>query len=448
MAEHVDAPLGEIHIAHNYSYADAATREAATSFVSADLGKIAQQVDNLSYWVLVATTPVWVRMTLGAIVNAQTGTSYTFLAKDRAKLVTHTNASATADTLPVASTTGFGADWYCWVQNRGAGAVTITPTTSTVDGAATLVLNQNEGALIVSDGTNYFTFRGKVASAGLSATLTVDTVNAPVFAADAGANDTYTATLSPAPSAYVTGNHYRFKANTANTGAATINFNALGAKTIVKAAGGITTALADNDIRAGQWVDLVYDGTNMQMQSATGNANSVALGANVATFLATPSSANLIAALTDETGTGAAVFATSPTLATPLLGTPTSGALTNCTADGTDAVGFRNIPQNSKSAAYTTVLADSGKHIYHPGADTTARVWTIDSNANVAYPIGTAITFVNDTSGGVITIAITSDTLVLAGAGTTGSRTLAANGVATAIKVTSTRWIISGTGLT
>lgn len=101
----------------------------------------------------------------------------------------------------------------------------------------------------------------------------VDSLDAARFAADAGASDTYAATLSPAPSAYATGVHYRFKANTANTGAATINFNALGAKTIKKAAGGITTDLADNDIRAGQWVDLVYDGTNMQMQSTLGNAS-------------------------------------------------------------------------------------------------------------------------------------------------------------------------------
>ena len=55
------------------------------------------------------------------------------------------------------------------------------------------------------------------------------------------------------------------------------------------------------------------------------------LGTGVATFLATPSSANLAAALTDETGTGSAVFATSPTLVTPILGTPTSGTLTNAT---------------------------------------------------------------------------------------------------------------------
>lgn len=113
-----------------------------------------------------------------------------------------------------------------------------------------------------------------------------------------------------------------------------------------------------------------------------------------------------------------------------------------------NSAGYLGIPQNSQSADYTTVITDSGKHIYHPSADTTPRTWTIASNSSVAYPIGTAITFVNDTSAGVITIAINSDTLVLAGSGSAGSRTLAAGGMATAVKVTSTRWIISGTGLT
>ena len=66
----------------------------------------------------------------------------------------------------------------------------------------------------------------------------------------------------------------------------------------------------------------------------------------------------------------------------------------------------------------------------------------------MAYPVGTASTFVDPNAAGVVTIAITTDTMRLAGAGTTGSRTLAANGVATALKITSTEWIISGTGLT
>jgi hypothetical protein len=113
-----------------------------------------------------------------------------------------------------------------------------------------------------------------------------------------------------------------------------------------------------------------------------------------------------------------------------------------------DQVGYRNIPQNSQSAAYTLVAADAGKHILHPSADTTARTFTIPANGSVAFPIGTAVTFINQNGAGVVTIAITTDTMRLSPAGTTGSRTLAANGSATAIKITSTEWIISGSGLT
>jgi hypothetical protein len=89
-------------------------------------------------------------------VNNQVGTTYTYVSGDRGKLVTHSNASAIAGTLPQA-TGSFAAGWFVWVQNRGAGTLTITPTTSTIDGAATLVLTTSSGAYIVSDGTNYFT---------------------------------------------------------------------------------------------------------------------------------------------------------------------------------------------------------------------------------------------------------------------------------------------------
>ncbi len=171
------------------------------------------------------------------------------------------------------------------------------------------------------------------------------------------------------------------------------------------------------------------------------------LGANVATFLATPSAANLASAVTDETGTGSLVFATSPTLVTPVLGTPSSGTLSSCTVDGTDSVGFRNAPVNSQSADYTAVLADSGKVILHPSSDANARTFTIPANSSVAYTVGTVLTFVNMTSQ-VVTIAITTDTLYLAGTGTTGSRSLAQYGMATAVKLTSTTWLINGSGLT
>ena len=129
------------------------------------------------------------------------------------------------------------------------------------------------------------------------------------------------------------------------------------------------------------------------------------------------------------------------------LGTPTSGTLSNTTVDGTNGVGYINIPQNSQSAAYTLVLADAGKHIYHPTTDANARTFTIPANSSVAYAVGTAVSFINMTSQ-VVTIAITTDTMYLSSAGTTGSRSLAQYGTATAVKITSTSWIISGSGLT
>jgi hypothetical protein len=105
-----------------------------------------------------------------------------------------------------------------------------------------------------------------------------------------------------------------------------------------------------------------------------------------------------------------------------------------------------NIPITSKSAAYTTTLADANTTILHPSSDNNARTFTIDSNANVAYPLGTTLTFANKIN--TVTISITSDTLTFAGPGTTGSRTLAANGLVTAIKIATTEWMISGAGVT
>ena len=117
-------------------------------------------------------------------------------------------------------------------------------------------------------------------------------------------------------------------------------------------------------------------------------------------------------------------------------------------APGTNNIGYLNIPQNSKSTDYTLQLSDAGKHIFHPAADTTTRTWTIPANSSVPFPIGTAIGFITDAGAGAVTIAITSDTLIAAGTGLTGSRTLATNSVATAIKITNTSWIISGVLLT
>lgn len=165
----------------------------------------------------------------------------------------------------------------------------------------------------------------------------------------------------------------------------------------------------------------------------------------------------VIAAGADAAAARAAIGAGTSSLALGTTGgTALEGSTSFVSVNGTSVkgsgdlnVGYRNIPQNSKSAAYTLVLADAGKHIFHPSADITARIFTIPANASVPYEIGTVITFINQNgTGGVVTIAITTDTMRLAGAGTTGPRRLARNGIATATKITATEWIISGTGLT
>ena len=156
------------------------------------------------------------------------------------------------------------------------------------------------------------------------------------------------------------------------------------------------------------------------------------VSATVATATTTPAFTFTLGAITPSSVNG---ITFSGTVATTMTFPPASAS-----------IGYLNIPQNSQSTAYTAVLADSGKHIYHPSADTTARTFTIPANSSVAYPIGTALTFVNDTGAGVVTVAITSDTLVRAGAGTTGSITLSPGNIVTAIKVMSTRWMATSTG--
>lgn len=156
--------------------------------------------------------------------------------------------------------------------------------------------------------------------------------------------DTLTGTVSPALSAYATGNQFSFLVANTNTGAVTINVDGIGAKAITRTG---TTALVAGDMVAGQAVEIIYDGTRFQLVNGNSFTNlkvSGTLGVTgVATFTAQPIVSSLTASLpvfTDAskglvsntmTGTGNVVMSASPTLVTPALGTPASGVATNLT---------------------------------------------------------------------------------------------------------------------
>lgn len=156
-----------------------------------------------------------------------------------------------------------------------------------------------------------------------------------------------------------------------------------------------------------------------------------------------------------STGVLTVITSTSVTLGTIAPGaTVMATALTtsgNTAADWdygyTDfSVDTRQVTQNIQAGNYTLNTTDYGKHIYH-ATGTAAATYTIPANSATPFEIGTAFTFVN-MSANAVSIAITTDIMYLAGTGTTGTRTLAQFGMATALKMTATTWIISGSGLT
>jgi hypothetical protein len=108
----------------------------------------------------------------------------------------------------------------------------------------------------------------------------------------------------------------------------------------------------------------------------------------------------------------------------------------------TDTIGYRGLPQNSKTASYTLALSDMGKMV-----NTTTGGVVIPANGSVAFPIGATVIIYNNSASNQ-TISITTDTIYLAGTATTGSRTLAQRGLATCVKVAATTWVVSGAGVT
>jgi len=220
--------------------------------------------------------------------------------------------------------------------------------------------------------------------------------------------------------------------------------------------GALTIAVAGTDYQSpiGTISGIVKGNGANALTAATAGTDYVSPSGLTSTLTSYVTSSTLTSTLTSYATTSSlSSYLTTSTASTtyaPLASPTFTGSLTGFAAAATSSstalsIGFLGMPQNSQSGStYAIVIGDAGKHLYFTGATCTA---TIPANSATAFPIGTTIAFICS-SATTLTIAITTDTMYLGGTGTTGSRTLAAYGMATAVKVTATAWFINGTGLT
>ena len=315
--------------------------------------------------------------------------------------------------------------------------------------------------------TSGATFTGNVAGTNISVTGNVNaaTVNATTFTGTAAfANTAFSVAITNVSSMGTNVSTFLTTPNSINflntitdeTGTGNVVFSTSPVLTTPNIGAAIGTSVNVT----GQLISTVATGTaplavtsttmvpNLTAQVATkvNTTTLVNLGGdpNTASYLTFVESNGFGSAQDIRTDSGLVYYPLSNTLEASSFSGNASAGTTTTAASG---VGYMGMPQNIKSASYTIVAGDAGKHIY---VDTTGATITVPTNANVAFPIGTTIVIVTGFASGSTTIKMDtgSDVLRLSSIGSTGNRSLGPYGMATLIKVAATTWFISGNGLT
>ena len=300
-------------------------------------------------------------------------------------------------------------------------------------------------------GSNRITGLGSGVDATDAATLAQVQTSAVKLIGSISGADTITGALTPALTAYAAGQMFYFVAAGANTGAVTLNINSLGAKAVTRDG---STALAAGDINSGEIVVVVYDGTRFQMVNAansfvnlTVTGTTTLSGLTASTALALDASKNVVSVT--NTGSGNNVLATSPTLTTPDLGTPSAVTLSNgtglpLTTGVTGTLGVAN--GGTGQTTYT-----NGQLLIGNTTGNTLTKATLTAGAGISVTNGTGSITIANTLVGLPSMSIVTGTTQSAAAGT---HYILTNGSATTVTLPASPaagdlvWITVANGLT
>jgi hypothetical protein len=186
--------------------------------------------------------------------------------------------------------------------------------------------------------------------------------------------------------------------------------------------GDITGVTAGTGLSGGGTSGTVTVSLATPVAVANGGTGITSLGTGVATWLGTPSSANLASAVSDETGSGALVFGTSPTLSDPKI----------------------NLTIDPETASYTAILANNGQLVTMNNAS--ANTFSIPTDASVDFPIGTQINVLQIGVGQTTIQAVTAGTTTIVSTGATVAqpRLRVRYSSATCIKLAANSWVVMG----
>lgn len=200
-----------------------------------------------------------------------------------------------------------------------------------------------------------------------------------MFGATASGTDTYTATLSPSISSYSSDHRYFIKFTNANTGAATLNLNSIGAKSIVKNG---STALSAADIKAGQILILAYDGTNLQIVGNVSSGGGISgLTANRIPYAISSTALTDDSALTWDATNNAVTIGSarmhSPGTSNTFIG-ESSGNFT-LTGNTNTGVGHNSLQDLTSGNNNTTFGQNAGRNITSGSANIAVGVGALDA---------------------------------------------------------------------